>query len=81
MRDGQCHHKAADIQAALALAWLDHSVEWVKSVRILEEFGMRRVWWNAVRKKSALRSCMKKDRSCAREVHSIEEYLCDLKTK
>jgi [acyl-carrier-protein] S-malonyltransferase len=36
--DGQCRQPAASIQAALALQ-LDHSVEWVKSMEALRDFG------------------------------------------
>jgi [acyl-carrier-protein] S-malonyltransferase len=75
--DGQCRQDAASIQAALAQQ-LDHSVEWVKSIESLRALGCADfVECGPGRVLSGL--VKKIDR--ALNVHTIEEYLCDLKTK
>ncbi len=75
--DGQCRQKAGEIQAALAQQ-LDHSVEWVKSIDALKGLGCS-VFVECGPGRILIGLVKKIDRSL--EVHTTEEYLCDLKTK
>ena len=75
--DGQLRQNGSDILSALARQ-LDHSVEWVKSIESLKKAGCTDfVECGPGRVLSGL--VKKIDRSL--QVHTTEEYLCDLKTK
>jgi [acyl-carrier-protein] S-malonyltransferase len=75
--DGQLRQEAGAIGSALAQQ-LDHSVEWVKSIEALRELGCGTfVECGPGRVLSGL--VKKIDRTL--QVQTIEEYLCDLKTK